>query len=183
MSPVSPARSATPFPISISKVSLKHDGETKAYHVTTACNARGQGITIFRWGRIGREGQVLVEKHHSSSATAQAALARIKQKQRRGYEESAAKEHTATTEAELKQFIGPSIWFKIGADAISHLAPGASTAGVTTPEPEAVWEIDPKTGEHVNINARKPRGIPEPAPVEPTIADKIAADPLFGEWG
>ncbi len=73
------------FPITIDKLSLRHRGGTKDYHLVQILNANGRGLLIKRWGKAGQWGQVQIEAYSSAYDLDKAFTKMRSTKESRGY--------------------------------------------------------------------------------------------------
>lgn len=128
------------YPILITKYDMPHKGGTKAYSLIFASNADEQAILIYRWGKIGALGQMLVEKHDTLASARQAYDKELRQRERKGYEIGRPISATATNQAELAAAIGRAVIAKIGADALRFLDADADTTGMREPDKVTVDE-------------------------------------------
>lgn len=166
------------FPIIVTKVSLEHRQETKAYHLVMMIGDDGKSAVLTRWGKIGRWGSEKVDTFDSAREASDFYESKISQKQGRGYSFKGAADTRATEDlVDFKKTLGPSTWLKLGKDAVNHL--GLDELADVVAEPEEKKYEKQADGSFAKVT-RPPR-VPPPAPPVPA-AERYAADTEWGEF-
>lgn len=162
------------FPMQIHKLSLRHRGGTKDYHLVSIISEAGNGLLINRWGKAGSWGSLKIEQFGSKAATDRAFEHLFESKEGRGYTEQLARNRqTAHNEGELSKYLGPQYMAQIGAANLLHINDKADTSGIREPE-EVSFNKRPNGSFALN---EKPRKLVKD--VEPTVED-LKANPNWG---
>jgi predicted DNA-binding WGR domain protein len=158
--------------IQVRKVSLRHRGGTKEYHLLCVVNdSIGHGIVVNRWGKTGAWGQMKTERDDGKKSF-NSFLAKLQEKEARGYSIYKDEANSYDTNEAAKSAIGMAYWPQLGAANILHVMPGIDTSGVREAEP-VTWKEE--NGKFVPDDKPK-HSMPSP---EEELAEK-KANPNWG---
>lgn len=126
------------YPISIEEISLHHKGGTKAYHLIILASENGKSVVVYRYGKIGVFGQMIIERYDTVLAGENAFHKKLREKQNGGYGLIAMPTRSSVLldAAELKQRLGRALAPVFGPDNYLHLDPDFDIAGVKSSRPE-----------------------------------------------
>lgn len=113
---------------------LTHSGEKKFYHaILIENNVRNAAICVFRWGKIGAFGSMMVEKGKRDEIDAIFAR-KLHDKKKRDYDCIKTEDYERVLEVDLvdlKAIIGNQ-FYKLGKENLFHLSPAIDTVGVNS---------------------------------------------------
>lgn len=155
---------------------LQHRSGSKEYHLLKIRNMdTDDAILVMRWGKTGAWGQTKIETSAGGSID-QLHNAKIREKEKGGYEETRQKTTVVEDLAAVAKLIGPQYYRNLGAANITHLDKTADTTGIKEPaevkfqeRPDGTWAVD---------NA--PKKSPPMKIEEESFEDRQARDPLWG---
>jgi predicted DNA-binding WGR domain protein len=130
-----------PYPMEIWGVSLEHEKGTKAYDIKVVSSSAGPAIVIFRWGKVGVRGDILVKRFDTYTEAKSAAEAKKREKKTRGYDQTSISEAKVVNgRFSLVQAIGRPTLAKLDPDDITHIDPDFDTKGMRRREPPRLDE-------------------------------------------
>ncbi|UIN38314.1 WGR domain-containing protein [Methylobacterium oryzae] len=170
------------YPIALRKKSMLHRQGTKEYHQVLIVNGEGRAVVIQRWGKKNAEGQMRVDAFHHSDAAVAEFESKDRDKKRNGYEHDPARDTIVQCddEADFRKKLGILYLSKLGPDNLEHIAPGADTTGVRTPDPQPEFDRDGKIVRKGYQPRHKFTDFVEPA--GPSVADEVAHNENWGTW-
>lgn len=138
------------YPITVTQQSLNHKGGTKSYHFTLISNAAGKSVLVFRYGKTGQFGQLVVGQYETVQAAENvwAKKEREKSGSAGGYSPTGGRTvKTANSSSELKDAMGLALLNKVGASAVKHIDPSYNTSGMRDTDPATVDEDGRSNGD------------------------------------
>jgi predicted DNA-binding WGR domain protein len=170
------------YPVQIEKNWFDHRGGTKSYQIIGVFAQTGRALAIWRWGKTGHENQIQVFQFEDHKSARVALSRKANDRLKSGYEYRSNMAIDAASDVNLMAMkIGVSVFNRLGAHNVTWIDPSAPVASVKEPDPIPVWAKDPlRPGKFININEPKPRLIKEPPVKDPTLEERIAADPMWG---
>lgn len=138
------------YPITVTQQSLDHRAGTKSYHFTLISNADGKSVLVFRYGKKGQFGQIIVNTYETveKAEKAWASKEREKSGSTGGYTPISGRiVKTAVVSSDLVKTVGLSLFNKMGASAVRHIDPTFNTDGMRDVDPPTVGEDGRSTGD------------------------------------
>lgn len=163
---------AKTFPIQIRKITMDHRTGTKQYHLVliTSASADGVEVTLLRWGKTGAWGQVQAERGRA------AFIAKLREKQDRGYNVTKENIVDATDEADFKLKIGAG-YLAHAKDFYDQIIPGGDTTGMKAAKPIV---FEKREDGSFTVKEDDARLIKESE--EDKVRQKIGENPSWGSW-
>ena len=139
------------YPVRIERVSLKHKGGTKAFHLYVISNIQGKSLFVTRWGRIGAFGSIKVEEFDTRKEAEKAFGKKLNEKTSRGYRNDNNGGEIANAQDEFSTKVGMILFNKLGAKAVNHIDPDYDTTGMREVDPP---QYDEETGARLDAQRR-----------------------------
>lgn len=123
----------------INKVSMRHRGGSKEYHLLAVTNHdTGKGVIVNRWGKVGSWGQMKTERKTATRVN-NMLFDKIREKEARGYISTSTNNYECKSVEEARSTLGVQYWAQMGALNLDHVFPGIDTTGVREAKP-TVWK-------------------------------------------
>lgn len=126
----------TVYPITVRSWIYNHKGGTKFYAAQMLENALGHALVVFRWGKVGKFGDVMSSMCGSAVEAEKMIDKKLAEKQKGGYQMQHGSSSTgiAADASELPRVMSVGILNKVGPDRIKHLDPEFDTTGMRAVE-------------------------------------------------
>lgn len=139
------------YPITVTQQSFDHVGGTKSYHFTLIEAANGHSVVVFRYGKKGVFGQIVVQTFETAKAAWKAYEKKEAEKSgsRGGYRPIGVQvTREIADSSEFASKVGLALFNKIGGKAVNHLDPGFDTSKMRQEvDPVTLDENGTKTGD------------------------------------